>query len=87
MSPRKPIYHDFEIRTGPPLGDGYPYMVRGPGRERVGAGYLRLPFAWEEIVPQLASWRAGNHAAVSAGLDAEGVSAFQRSTGRYSRRR
>ncbi len=78
MLQRKPIYRDFEIRTGPPLGDGYPYLVRGPCRAHVGAGYLRLPFAWEEIMSQLASWRAGDYAGVSEGRDAKGVSPFQR---------
>ena len=40
---------DFEIRIGPRLGDGYPFLARGPGEERSVPGYFQMPLDEGEL--------------------------------------
>lgn len=70
------IYPDFEIRFGPQLGEGYPFVARTPTGSEFIPGYFQLPFAWEEIEPHLAVLRtAGRGAALERGsLAAKGIS-------------
>jgi len=71
------IYQDFEIRTGPQLGEGYPFIACGPGGARAAVGYFQLPFAWEEIEPALAILRTASRSRKplsATTLAAEGVS-------------
>ena len=40
---------DFEIRIGPRLGDGYPFLARGPGEDRTAPGYFQMPLDEREL--------------------------------------
>jgi formylglycine-generating enzyme required for sulfatase activity len=51
------VYAELEIRIGPQLGSGYPFVVRSADGKKMDAGYFELPFEWEKLEPVLAARR------------------------------
>jgi formylglycine-generating enzyme required for sulfatase activity len=51
------VYTDLEVRIGPQLGSGYPFVVRSADGKRMDAGYFEPPFEWEKMEPSLAAQR------------------------------
>lgn len=49
MMPVSKHYADFEIRVGPKLGNGFPFIARGPDDSTTTSGYFQEPYTASEI--------------------------------------
>jgi len=52
-------YPEFEIRIGPELGEGHPFIAQGPDQQPGVLGYFASPFAREEVDTLLSALMAG----------------------------